>query len=149
MPLPKAKPGQKYLQFCEIPPPDDFIPEASKLWTTTPEYIKKARNSAQHHRAQVELYDLHTDPFETTNLAGDHHRGNYAEIIREIRAWAEAEIGRPPPAVVGHWNLAYDSMLKAAYHKLKLNPMLVKSRDWPVATDLLTLVFEVHSLQYS
>ena len=43
------------------------------------------------------------------NLAFDR---NYARALEKIRQWAEAEIGRPPIAVVGGWNEAYVRMLK-------------------------------------
>ena len=134
-PIAKANHYIKGPKHCEIPPPSDFIPEASRLWTTTPKYIGKARSSRERPIAEVELYDLHADPFESTNLAEQYSK--HAGIIKEIRAWAEAEIGRNPPlAVVGQWNLAYQTMIQAAYPKLGYkSPFAVISRDWPVDFD--------------
>ena len=114
--------------FCEIPPPDNFIPEASKIWTTTPLYISRAAHQGGRRQStEVELYDLSLDPFETTNLAENYPR--YAGIIKEIRAWAEAEIGRPPLAVVGQWNMAYENMLTTAYKHQKHHNFVQYSRD--------------------
>ena len=55
------------------------------------------------------LFDIENDPFELNNLAFDR---NYAPALEKIRQWAEAEIGRPPIAVVGGWNEAYVRMLR-------------------------------------
>ena len=54
------------------------------------------------------LFDIENDPFELNNLVFDL---KYAPTLHKIRQWAEAEIGRPPIAVVGGWNEAYVRML--------------------------------------
>ena len=94
--------------------------------------MQQARH--QHHKPSIELYDLTKDPFESENLG---NRQEYREKIKEIRAWAERQIGLPPPAVVGQWNMAYEKMLRAAYEKsgstnVKAAEFLVDSRDYLV-----------------
>ena len=126
--------GQKKpRRYCELPPPDYYVPEASFVWGgTTHSYLEKVkRETNRRQRSTVELYNLYTDPFETTNLATGHNIGKYADKIKEIRAWAEAEIGLPPKAVVGQWNTAYEMMLKTTYSQQGLQ-FIVDSRDWPV-----------------
>ena len=124
---------------CELPPPNDFVPEASFIWgVTTNHYIYRANAAAsRRQRSTVELYDLYRDPFEINNLAESDQLisskySKIGQIIREIRAWAEAEIGRPPKAIVGQWNRAYEMMLKLAYKQQGYKQFIVDSRDWPV-----------------
>ena len=80
------------------------------------EYLNKWRKSyGQAQQVEtpqnrgIALFDLENDPFELNNLAFDR---NYAQALEKTRKWAEAEIGRPPIAVVGGWNEAYVRMLK-------------------------------------
>ena len=101
--------------------------------------MQQARH--QHHKPSIELYDLTKDPFESENLG---NRQEYREKIKEIRAWAERQIGLPPPAVVGQWNMAYEKMLRAAYEKsgstnVKAAEFLVDSRDYLVDFGLFIL----------
>ena len=116
---------------CELPPPAGFVPEASHVWGgTTKSYLDKYKSARRWRQpTTVELYDLYKDPFEITNLATAQHISKYHEKIREIRAWAEAEIGRPPKAVVGQWNMAYEKMLRTAYPQQGYKQFIVDSRD--------------------
>ena len=81
----------------------------------------------QQHKPSIELYDLTKDPFESENLGNRHE---YRDKIKEIRAWAERQIGLPPPAVVGQWNMAYEKMMRVAYEKAGSKKFLVDSRDY-------------------
>ena len=107
---------------CPQPPPSDFVPDASKIpGITNYNYRDKVNEVFDHNwlhnlkKTKVELYDLFNDPFESTNLANN---AQFGDKIREIREWAEAEIGRPVPSVVGQWNNAYTMMMKKAYPKV-------------------------------
>ena len=53
------------------------------------------------------LYNLEDDPFELNNLANLN-----LPIMKEIRNWAENEIGTPKLAIVGARNTAYIGILK-------------------------------------
>ena len=59
------------------------------------------------------IYDMVNDPFELNNLNIEHFVEN-SKILNEIRAWAEAEIGRPELPVVGASKVAYVDLVKRA-----------------------------------
>ena len=59
------------------------------------------------------LYDMVNDPFELKNLNIEDFLKN-SQISNEIRAWAEAEIGRPEVPVVGASKEAYVKLINKA-----------------------------------
>jgi hypothetical protein len=106
---------------CSIMPKEhNWMPEVSKKAVVingtlkfvnySDEYLKKWRYGywQKQNKRSMALFDIENDPFELNNLAFDE---NYARTLEKIRQWAEAEIGRPPIAVVGGWNEAYVRML--------------------------------------
>ena len=52
---------------------------------------------AQYSTGEEELYALHSDPYELTNVAGE---SKYAQVLSELRAQAHALCVPPPPGFV-------------------------------------------------
>ena len=75
------------------------------------------RHMAKVHKGQSKASSIQCDlcpmVFHHDLLLKDHVKKNH-QIIDEIRAWAEAEIGRPEVPVVGADKHAYVDMTKRA-----------------------------------
>ena len=81
----------------------------SKLYGTQKRHGTMASSTILRGNSYNALYDMVNDPFELYNLNGKNH-----PMVDEIRAWAEAEIGRPEVPVVGADKHAYVEMTKRA-----------------------------------
>jgi len=103
--------------MCDV---GQALPDYAKE-NLTESYIQKLHDTQKRHGTlpgyfvvlrrdmHVSLYDMVNDPFELTNL----NKKNLP-IVDEIRAWAEAEIGRPEVPVVGASKEAYVGMVRRA-----------------------------------
>ena len=123
---------------CDIQPKQYpiWIPSVSRSSATTDHYLKKLLRQSHPFEGRFRLtknyypkqnnmlYNLEDDPFELNNLASR----NLPEM-KEIRNWAETEIGTPKLAIVGAKNTAYRDLIKIIVLGKKFDQFYMRVRD--------------------